>query len=127
MKRYVKRGHVIKADAINRAVNTAIDQVVSLNPGVSRVGDNVLYRVSRGAGGGGGGGGSGGVDLTTGTFKIEEVNTLPPIPTKGWKRVYWRTPEQGGTGDGQMWEAYAGYTRWAPCNFLTDKQGIPGE
>lgn len=117
MKRYVKRGHVIKADAINRAVNTAIDQVVSLNPGVSRVGDNVLYRGGRGGGGGGG----------STAITIEEVNTLPPIPTKGWKRVYWRSPAQGGTGDGQLWEAYAGYERWAPCNFLTDKQGIPGE
>jgi len=119
MKRYVKRGHVIKADAINRAVNTAIDQVVSLNPGVSRIGDNVVYR--------GGGGRGGGGDSSADAWKIEEVNTLPPIPTKGWKRVYWRTPAQGGTGDGQMWEAYAGYERWAPCNFLTDKEGRPGE
>jgi hypothetical protein len=127
MKRYVKRGHIIKADAINRAVDTAVDQVVSLNPGVSRIGDNVLYRGGASGGGGGSGGGGSTVINIDGSFNIEEVNTLPPIPTKGWKRVYWRTPAQGGTGDGQMWEAYAGYERWAPCNFLTDKEGRPGE
>jgi len=65
-------------------------------------------------GGGGGGGGTG----------VEVVTALPAIPDEGYKMVFW-TSADGGTGDNQLWEVYAGQTAWTPCQNYTTLSGVP--
>lgn len=52
-----------------------------------------------------------------GEFVIEKVLNLPPIPTFGAKLVFW-TSEGAGTGDDQIWGAFAGQVRWYPMQFF---------
>lgn len=55
------------------------------------------------------------------------VLVLPPIPTTGWQVVFWQssTTATGGTGDDQVWMAYAGQLEWTPAQNYTDKNGTP--
>lgn len=55
----------------------------------------------------------------------EVVQTLPAIPTTGMKEVYW-TSTGAGTGDDQVWRAFAGQSQWFPTQRLTDLSGNPG-
>lgn len=70
--------------------------------------------------------GTGGSGTPGTSFSVEEVDDLPAIPVEGYKMVYWKTPTQGGSGDGQTWEAYSGQARWYPCQKYTALSGAPG-
>ena len=63
------------------------------------------------------GGGSG--------FSVDVVETLPPIPTAGYRVVFWSSTGSG-VGDDQLWEAYSGQSRWYPCQKPTTLSGAPG-
>lgn len=65
-----------------------------------------------------GGGGS--------NFNVETVLELPDIPsTPGtYKRVFW-TSNGAGNGDNQMWEVYAGQTKYTACQYTTLLSGVP--
>ncbi len=62
-----------------------------------------------------------------GGLVIPWVKELPEIPTNEQTTsiVYWATSTQieGATGDGQLWTASTGDTRWYPMNRFTDKAG----
>jgi len=60
-----------------------------------------------------------------GSMKIDVVTSLPQIPTKGPKIVWWLGPDKGGTGDNQLWASGPGRTRWYPLMVITDKSGVP--
>lgn len=49
-----------------------------------------------------------------GGLVVDPVLTLPSIPTSGARMVFWQssTTAEGGTGDDQIWTAYAGQTKW---------------
>ena len=68
----------------------------------------------------GGGSGSGG-----GGFSIPTVKRLPPIPSSGFRAVFW-TSQDGGTGDDQVWWASQGCAYWRPGWAWTTKIGNPG-
>lgn len=74
-----------------------------------------------------GGGGLGTVTYTG----PKAVPKLPPIPESGMLEVYWygSPPPEGtpqpGTGDNQVWRAYAGQTRWTPTQKGTNYSGLP--
>lgn len=70
----------------------------------------VPTRVAKGGGGGG--------------LSVSVVNTLPAIPSSGAKIVYW-TSAGVGTGDDQLWIAYAGQSAWTPMQFTTTHSGAP--
>ena len=64
----------------------------------------------------------------------EPVRALPEIPTAGIKYVFWQSattapedfgdpPLDAGTGDDQVWMAYAGQTEWTPTQNYTDLSG----
>lgn len=61
---------------------------------------------------------------TGGAFAIPTVLVLPAIPLSGAAVVYW-TSLGGGTGDNQIWWAYAGQSAWTPGQFFTTKSGTP--
>jgi hypothetical protein len=50
------------------------------------------------------------------------VTALPAIPETGCLMVLW-TSDDGGTGDNQVWMAYAGQAKWYPMQFFTSKSG----
>lgn len=54
---------------------------------------------------------------------VPVVTALPPIPDYGVAEVYWTST--GGTGDNQVWRAYAGQTKWVPTQKFTTKSGTP--
>jgi hypothetical protein len=62
-------------------------------------------------------------------LSIPWVSTLPEIPTTAQttRIVYWATSTQieGATGDGQLWTASTGDTRWYPLAKYTTEDGIP--
>ena len=63
--------------------------------------------------------------VSTGSgFSVDEVETLPAIPTTGYSMVFW-TSVGAGTGDDQTWEAYPGQARWYPCQKPTTLSGAP--
>lgn len=82
-----------------------------LNGGVSTFGNRMVLK--RGAAVGGGGG-----------LSVTIVETLPPIPASGARIVFW-TSAGAGTGDDQMWMAFAGQTEWTAMQFLTSLSGVP--
>lgn len=59
-----------------------------------------------------------------GGYNVGIVTALPAIPTSGMKEVYW-TSGGGGTGDNQVWRAYAGQSVWYPTQKFTSKSGTP--
>jgi hypothetical protein len=66
-----------------------------------------------------GGGGGGGRE-----WNVETVAELPAIPESGYSIVFW-TNADGGTGDNQCWEVYAGQSAWTPCQYYTTLSGVP--
>jgi hypothetical protein len=64
-----------------------------------------------------------------GGLVIPWVKELPDIPTNEQTTsiVYWATSTQieGATGDGQLWTASTGDTRWYPLAKYTTEDGIP--
>lgn len=62
--------------------------------------------------------------VSGGGLSVTEVTELPAIPTSGAKIVFWKSTG-GGTGDDQLWIAYAGQSAWTPMQFLTSKSGTP--
>lgn len=73
-----------------------------------------------------GGGHKSGVMATT---TVKRVGKLPPIPATGMLDVFWYSGSPGadadGTGDNQVWRAYAGQTRWTPTQKGTNLSGLP--
>jgi len=53
---------------------------------------------------------------------VPVVLVLPAIPTDGMAEVYW-TSLGGGTGDDQVWRAYANQAAWTPTQKFTAKSG----
>jgi len=81
---------------------------------VSRMGENVIIETDtapRGLGS------SGGANVST-------VEALPAIPSSGMLEVYW-TSTGAGTGDNQVWRAYAGQTSYTPTQKLSNNSGVP--
>ena len=64
-----------------------------------------------------------------GGLVIPWVKKLPEIPTDGQttRIVFWATSTQieGATGDGQLWTASTGDTRWYPLAKYTKEDGVP--
>lgn len=110
----IKSGRVIRGADIAKIPERTID---GINPGhgitKEQHGQQTLIR-AKGA-------------RATGGFVIDEVAELPPIPASGYRFVYWYGDDdsEGGTGDYQIWLAYAGATMYAPLQFATNKSGIP--
>lgn len=78
---------------------------------VRTIGGRAIITAKKGKGGGGG-------------LSITTVLTLPSIPASGGKMVFW-TSAGAGTGDDQIWIAYAGQTEWTPMQFVTSLSGTP--
>lgn len=57
--------------------------------------------------------------------EIPRVGALPAIPESGKGEVYWDSTLSPNTGDNQLWECYAGETKWTPCQRSTNKSGTP--
>lgn len=64
------------------------------------------------------GGGGGGIE------PVRLVDVLPAIPTAGMEEVRWKSYD-GGTGDDQVWRAYAGDSKWTATQRFTTKSGVP--
>lgn len=78
---------------------------------VRTIGNRAIVTAKKGKGGGGG-------------LTISTVLTLPAIPTSGAKFVFW-TSAGAGTGDDQIWVAYAGQTAYTPMQAVTSLSGTP--
>lgn len=65
-----------------------------------------------------------GTSVSGSSFSVDTVETLPAIPTVGYQMVFW-TSVGAGVGDDQTWEAYAGQSRWYPCQKPTTLSGTP--
>lgn len=83
-----------------------------LTGGVSNFGNRQAIRRQRATIGGGAG------------LTISTVLVLPAIPTTGGRFVYW-TSAGAGTGDDQIWVAYAGQDRWYAIQRPSLLSGIP--
>lgn len=59
-----------------------------------------------------------------GGLTITTVEVLPAIPASGGRMVYW-TSEGDGTGDDQVWMAFAGQDVWTPMQYPTSLDGTP--
>lgn len=57
---------------------------------------------------------------------VKEVAELPPIPAQGMRMVYW-TSDGDGTGDDQIWVAYAGQSKYTPMQKYSSLSGVPLE
>ena len=57
-------------------------------------------------------------------FIVDTVDDLPSIPASGMREVFW-TSSGSGTGDDQVWRAYAGQSEWTPTQKRTTKSGTP--
>jgi len=78
---------------------------------VRTIGGRAIVAAKKGRGGGGG-------------LSVATVLTLPAIPASGAKFVFW-TSAGAGTGDDQIWVAYAGQTAWTAMQFLSSLSGTP--
>jgi hypothetical protein len=61
-----------------------------------------------------------------GGFDVAIVAALPPLPESGIKMVFW-TSDDGGTGDDQLWVAFAGQPAYTPMQYYTVLSGVPVE
>lgn len=110
--RKAKPGHAIKARDINSIPRTTAD---NLHPsqGVSKFqsGDAMVLNAA--------------IAKSKGGFAIPLVANLPPLPVTGCRFVIWgnSTMIAGGTGDGQIWVATFGDTRWYPLYRMTSLSG----
>ncbi len=81
------------------------------NSGTSNFGNRLVPRKPKKQVGGGG-------------LNVATVEVLPAIPATGARFVFW-TSAGAGTGDDQMWVAFAGQSAWTPVQFLTSLSGVP--
>jgi len=65
-----------------------------------------------------------GTSVSGSAFSVDTVEILPAIPDEGYQMVFW-TSVGAGTGDDQTWEAFAGQSRWYPCQKPTTLSGTP--
>lgn len=56
--------------------------------------------------------------------EINSVDDLPAIPGSNMLEVFW-TSDGDGTGDDQVWRAYAGQTAWTPTQATSSLSGVP--
>ena len=117
MNRYEKRryqdGSKIQPSDLNDMPRRAVESIRSTSSTrVNRLGDNVTIKSK------------GGDSSVASVLGIAKVLVLPPIPTSGARLVFW-TSEGTGTGDDQIWVAYAGQTAYTPMQNYTTKSGIP--
>lgn len=119
-------GNPISASEMRRIVDTLASRItgdgktilVRAFPG----GQLCIEGIGRGAAGG-----------VAAPYTVARVDALPDIPSSGMLEVFWNAsladdPENGtfaGTGDGQVWRAYAGQIRWTPTQKFTSKVGLP--
>lgn len=110
-----RRGSPITARGLNVAQVGARDSAQA-GVGVDRIqiGDSVIFSAPRRGGG------------MPRTMTVDRVTSLPPIPSRGSRIVFWLGPDRGGTGDNQHWIAAAEQDRWYPMNKPTSKSGAPG-
>ncbi len=81
-----------------------------INGGVSTFGNRMVATKQRGGRGAG--------------LSVQTVLVLPAIPATGAQFVYW-TSAGAGTGDDQIWVAYAGQSAWTPMQKFTTLSGVP--
>ena len=113
-RREFKRGSKLTAEDVNNIPRHANENIRSnTNTQVSRFGNNVMLRTKGGS-----------ASSIASGLRIETVLTLPAIPTSGCRMVFW-TSTGGGTGDNQVWMAYAGQTAYTPMQKYTTKSGVP--
>jgi hypothetical protein len=88
------------------------DAIIAAPPLGKRVVNNQIVLTYRGNGFGMG-------------LDIEPVAVLPAIPDEGGQLVFWMSSAtiSGGTGDDQVWMAYAGQTEWYPMQMYTECSG----
>jgi hypothetical protein len=79
--------------------------------GTSNFGNRLVQKPARRQMGGGG-------------LSVSTVEVLPEIPATGARFVYW-TSVGAGTGDDQIWVAYAGQDRWYALQRPSLLSGIP--
>lgn len=109
-------GQPISARAENERHRLDLSRIAA-GPGVrlTQSGDRLVISADAGRARGGGG------------LAIAWVTELPDIPTDEETTVivFWATSTQkeGGTGDGQLWTASTGDTRWYPLYRFTDEGG----
>ena len=108
-----RQGQTIRAADLNQMPNKTLGRIKNnTSTQVSQIGDNTLIR-SRNT-----------QRIVAEGLRIEKVETLPAIPTSGGRFVFW-TSEGDGTGDDQIWVAYAGQTAWTPLQKFTTLSGAP--
>lgn len=109
----IKRGKPVRATDVTDLPRQTLHGIApGANVNIERAGDQMLVRAKGGPPGG---------------FAIDPVADLPPIPTTGWRFVYWYgdNDDEGGTGDYQVWFAYVNQIMWSPLQFATPLSGIP--
>lgn len=108
-----KKGAVIPAASLNKNARLQTTKVVGgKGIRVSGQGQEIVISQTGVARGGGT------------TMRVQTVLALPAIPTTGMKEVFWTSAGEG-TGDDQVWRAYAGQTRWYPTQKWTSLSGTP--
>jgi hypothetical protein len=118
MERYEKRkyqdGSKVQPRDLNDMPRRATESIRSTHDTrVNRLGDNVTIKSA------------GGSDTSVASgLRIAKVLVLPSIPSSGARMVFW-TSEGTGTGDDQIWVAYAGQTAYTPMQRYTTKSGVP--
>ena len=118
MERYERRryqdGSRVQPRDLNDMPRRAMESMCSTSTTrVNRMGDNVTIKSTGGDG-----------DGVASGLRIAKVLVLPPIPTSGARLVFW-TSEGTGTGDDQIWVAYAGQTAYTPMQKNTTNSGVP--
>lgn len=108
--RYFKPGDVIKADQFNESFRRATDRLRIMQGG--KFGDAYLPQQTMRARTG------------SAAYEVPIVSVLPPIPSVGMAEVFWIGPPNG-TGDNQVWRAYAGQTKWTPTQYYSLLDGTP--
>lgn len=109
----VRKNQVITADMLNNIANSIVGRIIG-GRGISvrRISNNIVIEsIVMGSVGG------------ASVSAILVVETLPPIPNAGMEEVYW-TSVGAGTGDDQVWRAYAGQSSWTPTQKLTTLSGV---
>jgi len=116
MTRYFRdrahRGAPVDADYINGQTERALESIAVAGGGsITRFSDNAIITAGAGMG------------AAVSGLRIDIVEELPPIPDYGGRFVFW-TSAGAGTGDNQIWMAFAGQTRWTPSQYPTTKSGL---
>jgi len=107
------KGEAITAAMLNKLMEAMFNRIKS-GRGilVKRIGQNIIVEAQSGVGGGGASGG------------IQNVESLPAIPTSAGQIVFW-VSAGAGTGDDQYWGAGVGDTEWSPMMKVSSRSGVP--